>query len=181
MSLFFQGLHTHQTYHPSIEHVWDALDWGVWQRVPGAANTQELHTAWSFAPLVCLPFLRVLFILSLSLSLPSLSPSLFLLDMSQLANLERDSLVWINRLTECSLMMHLSPTVLGHKENVLEDWRLKALKYRPVYLFQSMEARGHWHAMLRPDQCPQTWNPTSTDPHIHGPPGRGGVEERRGG
>ncbi len=28
-----------------IEHVWDALDWRIWQLVPVPANIQQLHTA----------------------------------------------------------------------------------------------------------------------------------------
>jgi len=28
------------------EHVWDALDCRIWQRVPGPANIQQLSTAW---------------------------------------------------------------------------------------------------------------------------------------
>jgi hypothetical protein len=43
MSQFFYGLHTHQT--SCIEHVWDALDRRVRQRVPVPANIQQLCTA----------------------------------------------------------------------------------------------------------------------------------------
>ena len=30
---------------PPIECVWDALDWGVWQRFPDPVNIQQFHTA----------------------------------------------------------------------------------------------------------------------------------------
>jgi hypothetical protein len=43
MSQFFQGLHTHKTLSP-IEHVWDALERRVRQRVP-VPNIHLLHTA----------------------------------------------------------------------------------------------------------------------------------------
>ena len=39
MSQFFHGLHT---YRYVFEHVWDALDWRVRQRVPGPANVLKL-------------------------------------------------------------------------------------------------------------------------------------------
>ena len=44
MSKFFHGLHTHQNMSP-IEHVWDALDRRVRQRVPVPVNIQQLRTA----------------------------------------------------------------------------------------------------------------------------------------
>jgi hypothetical protein len=42
MFQFFHGLHTHSPNRSHIEHVWDALDWRVWQRVP--TNIQQLCT-----------------------------------------------------------------------------------------------------------------------------------------
>ncbi len=41
-SQFLHGQHTHQS---PIEHVWDALDRHIRQRVPFPANIQQLHTA----------------------------------------------------------------------------------------------------------------------------------------
>ncbi len=41
-SQFLHGQHTHET---PIEHVWDALDRRIRQRVPVPANIQQLHTA----------------------------------------------------------------------------------------------------------------------------------------
>lgn len=40
---------------------------------------------------------------------------------------KREDIFWINRLTECSCIMHRSPAALSHKENVGQDWRVKAL------------------------------------------------------
>ncbi len=41
-------------YSPDIEHVWDALDRRIWQRVPVPANIQQLRTAieeeWTNSP-----------------------------------------------------------------------------------------------------------------------------------
>ncbi len=43
-SQFLHGQHTHWTCKP-IDHVWDALDRRIWQRVPVPTNIQQLRTA----------------------------------------------------------------------------------------------------------------------------------------
>lgn len=64
----------------------------------------------------------------------------------------------INRLTECLWIMQRSFTAVGHKVCLLPNWCVKALKYRPVYLFRSSqcaEASDPLHVIIpRPLQ---TW------------------------
>lgn len=53
----------------------------------------------------------------------------------------------INRLTECLWIMQRSFTAVGHKVCLLPNWCVKALKYRPVYLFRSSQGAEAWNPL----------------------------------